>query len=153
VGAIAGCGTGSNKLDDFGTVRGRLGYVWNNMMLYGTGGWAWGRFESTLTGSCSAAPGAACPGSGVPFASGSLASSTTVGGWAAGAGGEWQVLPHWTLRVEYLHLQFNSINSNSSTTGTTTLPGLGTIPVAITASAGSKAGIDTVRFGVNYLFN
>ena len=44
---VLGCSTNSMKLEDFGTVRGRLGYAWDNLLFYGTGGWAWARSSST----------------------------------------------------------------------------------------------------------
>ena len=37
-GVAVGCDTAALKLTDFGTVRGHLGYAWNNMLLFGTGG-------------------------------------------------------------------------------------------------------------------
>ena len=32
-GGIAGCQTSSSRLNDFGTLRGRVGYSWNNVLL------------------------------------------------------------------------------------------------------------------------
>lgn len=34
----------------FGTVRGRLGYIWNNWLFYGTGGLAYGRLKYSAAG-------------------------------------------------------------------------------------------------------
>src|SRR6266581_777261 len=39
---LNGCATIHNRLDDFGTVRGRFGYAWDTVLFYGTGGFAWG---------------------------------------------------------------------------------------------------------------
>ena len=59
LGATTSCATTSGKIDDFGTVRGRLGYAFfDNFLLYGTGGFAWARDLSTDTPTCN---GAACP--------------------------------------------------------------------------------------------
>ncbi len=38
-GTIFGCGSRDSTIEDFGTVRGRLGYAFNNVLVYGTGGW------------------------------------------------------------------------------------------------------------------
>ena len=41
--------TESAKLENLGTLRARLGYAWDRVLLYGTGGWAW---SSRVTASC-----------------------------------------------------------------------------------------------------
>jgi len=153
-GTIGGCGSISSKLEDFGTVRGRVGYIWNNVMLYGTGGWAWGHAAATTTPICGASPTAPCPGAGAgPIIGDILSFSNTFGGWAAGGGAEWQFLPHWTLRLEYLHLQFNGIGMNATAAGTFIMPGCCTINSTESISARSNMGVDTVRVGMNYMFN
>src|SRR5262245_30841766 len=49
LGHTANCETSNNKLVDFATVRGRIGYAFENRVLvYGTGGFAWER-SSTST--------------------------------------------------------------------------------------------------------
>jgi outer membrane immunogenic protein len=55
---IAGCSSGASTLNDFGTVRGRLGFVWNNWLFYGTGGLAWSDSTTDRTIDC---VGALCP--------------------------------------------------------------------------------------------
>jgi outer membrane immunogenic protein len=64
-------------------------------------------------------------------------------GWTAGAGVEWQFAPHWTAKVEYQHLQFDSVSRDFNYAG---------FPTAFRHFA-SNSGTDTVRVGVNYLFN
>lgn len=66
----------------FGTVRGRLGYAMNNVMIYGTGGFAYGNVELETAG---------------------LSESRGSYGWALGAGAEVGLTPNWTARVEYLY--------------------------------------------------
>ena len=76
-----------------GTVRGRIGYAPGNWLFYATGGFAWSYDQLTLT---------------------QLASGTTDMpflwrlGWAAGAGVEVPVLPHWTARLEYLFTDYGT---------------------------------------------
>ena len=118
------------RLSDFGTVRGRVGYAWDRLMVYGTGGYAWAHEEIVRTQIIgqvnSAIPGTIESDSGL------------LSGWTAGIGAEWGVSPGWTVRAEYLHL------------------GLGTRPFTFTAAAqqvDASAQIDLVRFGVNYIFN
>jgi outer membrane immunogenic protein len=78
----------------FGTIRGRLGYSFGNIMLYGTGGLAFGtlRAESLFT-----------------------SESHTTGGWTLGAGAEYAFAPRWSAKVEYLFVDLS--NSNFAVTG------------------------------------
>ena len=49
---VIDCATSAGKIDDFGTVRGRVGYVFDNLLVYGTGGFAWARETATVTENC-----------------------------------------------------------------------------------------------------
>ena len=82
-----------------GTVRGRVGYVFNNnWLVYGTGGFAWSYDQITRT---QLAGAALPPGTD---------ESTLLWrfGWAAGAGIELPVAPNWSARVEYLYTGFDN---------------------------------------------
>jgi outer membrane immunogenic protein len=140
-----GCASGSTKVDDFGTVRARLGYVVNNFLLYGTGGWAWSHSNTDRTITCVVAGGGVCPGGPSPSPlTGMVASASgSQGGWVAGAGVEWLFAPNWTAKVEYQHLQFDNVGRDYNYTG---------FPTAFRHQV-SDTGTDTVRVGVNYLFN
>jgi outer membrane immunogenic protein len=139
------CGTRNTDVQDFGTVRGRLGYAFNNVLVFGTGGWAWGHGTNTAQVTCI---GPGCPAaSAVPPTSPAPASvSVNPSGWAAGGGMEWAFLPNWTLRADYLHLQFAGVTEDRSKSGF--FPSL-----VITSHVSSNVGVDLVRVGVNYLFN
>jgi len=105
-----------------GTVRGRIGYAPGSWLFYATGGFAWSYDQLTLT---------------------QLASGTTDMpflwrlGWAAGAGVEVPILPHWTARLEYLFTDYGTSS-------------------ALFANAGQRFNSDfslqELRFGVNYQF-
>jgi outer membrane immunogenic protein len=69
-------------VDYVGTARARLGYAWDRMMLYGTGGLAFVR----------------AGGAGIH-------QSDT--GYALGAGLEWAFAPRWSAKVEYIYHGFN----------------------------------------------
>ena len=144
-GAVTSCSNAASKIDDLGTVRGRLGYAFGNVLLYGTGGFAWAHNSNAVTLTCQ---GPGCPGTTVPFASNTSSASSTPGGWTAGGGVEWLFLPNWTIRAEYLHLQFNSYSQNFSFTGTIT-----GFPLIANSQASLRTDVDIVRVGVNYLFN
>jgi len=145
-GVTTGCATVNTKLDDFGTVRGRLGYAANNVLFYGTGGWAWSQSSVTSNLTCA---GTGCPGTSLAFTGGSASASVTAtNGWAAGAGIEWAFNRNWALRVEYLHLQFNGVSETFSSAGT-----IGAVAGTSTTSSSSNSGIDIARVGVNYIFH
>jgi outer membrane immunogenic protein len=143
-GITTGCATNNAKIEDFGTVRGRVGYAWSNVLLYGSGGWAWGGSKTTSTLTC---VGATCPATTTTFTGGNSTSSVGASGWAAGAGLEWAFARNWTVRFEYLHLQFDGVGEHFNSLGT-----VGGVPFTSTSSGSSNVGIDTVRVGVNYLF-
>jgi len=128
---VGNCTSTTVRLDDFGTLRGRLGYAWNNVLVYATGGWAWGqgKVNSSTT-------------------SGAIVDNTNnMSGWTAGAGLEVGLLsfPGWTVRLEYLHIQFDNVTDLFPAPITTRTVGI--------ASVSAVDRFDTLRFGVNYLFN
>jgi high affinity Mn2+ porin len=75
----------------FGTVRGRIGYAPGNWLIYATGGFAFAYDQQTLT---QLSTGTA----DMPF--------VWRLGWAAGAGFEAPIAPHWTAAVEYLFIEY-----------------------------------------------
>jgi outer membrane immunogenic protein len=140
-----GCASSHGKTDDFGTVRGRLGYVANNVLLYGTGGWAWSHSTVDRTVTCVVAGGGTCPGGPSPSPlTGMVANASgSQSGWVAGAGIEWGFMPNWTAKVEYLRLQFDNVGRDFSYAG---------FPTAF-RHVSTNSSLDTVRVGVNYLFS
>ncbi|HEY4142673.1 MAG TPA: outer membrane protein [Pseudolabrys sp.] len=83
--------TGEAKVPWFGTARGRLGYAFDSVMIYGTGGAAWSNLKASVT-----ALGA------------TVSTDTTKMGWTAGAGVEWMFLPRWSVKAEYLYIDSGS---------------------------------------------
>ena len=68
----------------FGTMRGRAGYAFNNILFYGTGGLAFGELRGeTWFG---------------------LAESHTSAGWTAGVGAEFGLAQNWSAKIEYLYV-------------------------------------------------
>jgi high affinity Mn2+ porin len=106
----------------FGSVRGRVGYAPGNWLFYATGGFAWTYDQLTLT---------------------QLTSGITDSpflwrlGWAAGAGVEFPVVPHWTGRFEYLFSDYG--------TSSVTFPSAG-------QRFDSNFTLQEFRAGLNYHF-
>ena len=73
----------------FGTVRGRAGYAFNNILFYGTGGLAFGGLRGETFG---------------------LSESHTSLGWTLGAGAEFGLAQNWTAKIEYLYIDLDSSN-------------------------------------------
>jgi outer membrane immunogenic protein len=90
----------ANKIDYFGTVRGRLGYAWQNWLLYGTGGYAWAHDTATRT-QLIGTVNADTPGT-------VETPTNTLTGWTAGGGLEWGFAGNWSARVEYLFMDFGT---------------------------------------------
>jgi outer membrane immunogenic protein len=145
-GLPAGCADTNTNLKDFGTVRGRLGYdlPWGPVMVYATGGWAFANVTGNSSVTCL---GVGCAAASLPFTGGTSSFSNTPSGWTAGGGIEWAVVPNWTLRMEYLHLEFDNVATNYTTT--VLAPG----PLTSTTHVTSNNGVNVFRIGLNYLFH
>ncbi len=160
---VSGTGvcSGRNDLnvDYFGTVRGRIGYAWGGVLLYATGGFAYGGVKTSFTYTDNSTY--LTPGTTYTSQHGRVTSSNTGTGWVAGAGIEYKIAPNWSLKGEY---QF--IDLGSAETGLTdTFYGSGS-KVATPCSDSptthgcyslkghlSDVSFNTVRVGVNYYFN
>ena len=105
-----------------GTARLRLGYAPGDWLFYVTGGFAWSQDQMSLTQLSTGASG-----------------SPTVWrlGWAAGAGVEVPIMPHWTARLEYLFTDYGH---------TTAHFGNGLQPIR------SDLALSELRIGLNYQF-
>ncbi len=119
----------TQKLDWFGTLRGRAGIVVTpQVLLYGTGGLAYGQVDSYST-----LPGA-------------TTANKVNAGWTVGGGIEGLIAGNWTVRLEYLYLDLGRISS-SFTSGAAALGG-GTLASGFS----SRVTDNIVRVGVNYKF-
>jgi outer membrane immunogenic protein len=95
--------TASEKLDWFGTVRGRVGVApWDRGLVYVTGGLAYGHVSlSTAMSNINSCAGNNCQ---------SGSTGPTKAGWTAGAGAEWAFFDNWSLKVEYLYFNLGSVS-------------------------------------------
>jgi outer membrane immunogenic protein len=99
-GPVTFAGGAEDKLEWFGTVRGRAGIAFDRVLWYGTGGWAYGerKIDGPLTSSNAA---------GV-IASTAFNNSNNMNGWTVGGGVEWAFWGNWTAKFEYLYIDFSS---------------------------------------------
>ena len=89
------------------TIRGRLGFAWDRLLLYGTGGVAFTdvRYTQTVT---LIVPGVA----GAPAATINVVTQTK-SGVTVGGGAEYALWNNLTLRAEYLYAQFTGVSGAS----------------------------------------
>jgi len=146
--------TTTNSVQWLGTLRGQLGYaVTPSLLVYGTGGLAYGEVNSSTTISQQLI-GAAAAGATVPYASVAGISQIRTG-WAAGAGAAWMFTSNWSAKVEYLHYDLGSA-SYSGAMSNLSGPGapvpLGTLLYTVGATSSTSFRGDIVRVGLNYKF-
>ncbi len=123
-----------------GDVTGRLGWTWGPAMIYAKGGFAW--LESKLSVRASTFDVGGAGG----LATANWSNDNTLTGWTVGGGVEWLLSPNWSVKVEYLHFDFNGDNHNwSPTFNDTNFNNSWNFKNDIT--------VDTVKLGVNYHLN
>ena len=96
---------------DIATLRGRLGYAFDRVMIFGTAGAAFVDVRGSITADCRLA---GCGVDGLRLLSSANISGYRTG-WVAGAGLEWMVSPNWIVRGEYLHIDAGTISSELAT--------------------------------------
>jgi outer membrane immunogenic protein len=116
----------TQKIDWFGTVRGRAGVLVSpKVLLYVTGGLAYGEVDSSET--IGVFPG--------------LSTNNTNVGWTVGAGIEGVIAGNWTAKLEYLYLDLGRVSGSFT-------PVVG----GDTSSYSSRITDNIVRVGLNYKF-
>jgi outer membrane immunogenic protein len=132
----------SSKLDWVSSLRARVGYLlMPNLLAYGTGGVAWGRFDYGASSFCPAVP--TC---GANYVANAALSSTQTG-FTAGGGLEWAMTTNWLVRAEYLYYRFNNAPNAVSSPG---FPPPGT---PVPSNYGwSATNVSVARAGVSYKF-
>jgi opacity protein-like surface antigen/outer membrane receptor protein involved in Fe transport len=115
---------------DSETVRGRLGYAFDNLMVYGTGGLAWSSNQyvrTQLTGTLNLAT-----------AGTEEAVNKYLNGWTMGVGAAFAFMQDWNAFAEY---RFTSFGSS------------GILLPFSQLSTNTKTSVNTIDVGVNYRFN
>jgi outer membrane immunogenic protein len=135
VGTPAGlsCKTASTWL---GTFRGRFGYAWDRVLVFGTAGIAGANVQTGLN---------------------TLPPQTNFDiGWTAGAGVEVAFADHWTFKVEYLFVDLGNVSCNHGyscgydSPATTTGGGTPTIVLAGNSNSTVKLNENLIRVGINF---
>ena len=131
ISGFTGSASGSvgSKVDWFGTLRARAGWLYGPLLFYGTGGLAYGQTTSSYSGTYT---GLSTPYSG--------SKSNTGVGWTAGVGIEYAVTPNVSLKTEYKYVDLGSYNLLNTSGGG------GTINID------ADTHFHTLEVGLNYRF-
>ncbi len=126
----SGLSSNQTNVFDSESARGRLGYAFDNILFYGTGGWAWSSdqfIRTQLAGTLNLAT-----------AGTDEAVNTYLGGWTVGGGIAVALAQNWNVFAEYRYIDYES--------STVTLP---FSQLSTTTTTKTSA----IEAGVNYKFN
>ena len=124
----------SVDIDWFGTVRARAGIAWDRVLVYGTGGLAFGSIDYNARIEYDA-----------PLTA-KLSSDDVEWGWVLGAGVEYALTDNWTVKGEYQYINLGDVTASGpirDDDGDDT---------GDTARSSRDIDFHTVRIGINYKF-
>ena len=89
---IVGVYTLETKIQALGSITGRAGFAFDNVLVYGKGGWAWAsnKVEATIVGV------------------GSASDTQFHNGWTIGGGLEFGFAPGWSAKAEYMYVDLGT---------------------------------------------
>jgi outer membrane immunogenic protein len=123
----------TSNLSDVALGTARLGYAWDNLLLYVKGGGAWGHTSSSSQSFAGAA------------LISTTASSTNRTGWTVGTGIEFMMMQNVSARFEYDHIDFG--------TQAITVAGTSGAIAGTTSTLNSRDTVDMLTIGLNYKFS
>ena len=128
----------TNRIDDFGTVRGRLGLAVDRTLLYFTAGLAFGEVANSVQYNSSKFP---------TFNTPSYNLDSTRFGWVVGSGLEYAFTPTWTMKGEAIYAQLNTVTANWVS------PGSQSFPANAVYNTRFNTSVAVIRAGLNYKFD
>jgi outer membrane immunogenic protein len=128
----------TNRLNDLGTVRGRLGLAVDRTLLYFTAGLAYGEVANTVLYNSVKFPTSTTPSFNI---------DSTRFGWVVGSGLEYGLTSNWTVKGEAIFAQLNTATANWVS------PGSPTFPANAIYNMRFNTSVAVVRAGLNYKFD
>jgi outer membrane immunogenic protein len=122
--------TAHTTADIQGSIRGRLGIAWDRVLIFATGGVAFGGFNTNVS---LAAP---------PFFASASRSNTRVG-WTVGGGIEYAITNNWSIQAEYRFTDFGTIRNGD----------LAGLPVGDFVNGHRRLQQNQVQAGFSYKFD
>jgi outer membrane immunogenic protein len=119
-------------LNYFGTVRGRLGYAFDQTLIYATGGFAYGGVDYKGVATRNKTPFDTLY---------DVRRDDVDTGYAVGGGVEFRVSPNWSIKAEY---QYIDLGEDRLTAGAGEKPGVNTATIKV------ENEFHTFRVGLNY---
>jgi outer membrane immunogenic protein len=133
--AVGGSALVTNSIENFGTVRGRVGVALGRWMPYVTAGGGYGTFQSSINAG--------------PL--GTFSSPSSHGFFAVGTGLEVMVWDHASFKIEYLYMDTGTTTNSFAALTPAALAFLGTSSVG-TLTASTRVRDNIFRAGLNYHF-
>jgi outer membrane immunogenic protein len=126
--------TAHTSADVQGSIRGKAGIAWDRVMIYGTGGVAFGGFSTNLT--------LAAPNFIPPFFATADTSNTRTG-WTAGGGLQFAVTNNWWIYGEYRFSDFGTIRNGA----------FPNVPAGVFFNGSRRLQDNQVQAGFSYKFD
>jgi outer membrane immunogenic protein len=126
--------TAQSTADVQGSIRGKAGIAWDRVMIYGTGGVAFGGFSTNLT--------LAAPNFIPPFFATADTSNTRTG-WTAGGGLQFAVTNNWWVYGEYRFSDFGTIRNGA----------FPNVPAGVFFNGSRRLQENQVQAGFSYKFD
>ncbi len=126
--------TARTTADVQGSIRGKAGIAWDRLLIYGTGGVAFGGFNTDFT--------LAAPNSVPPFFATANTSSTRTG-WTAGGGLQFAVTNNWWVYGEYRFSDFGTLRNGA----------FPNVPAGVFFNASRRLQENQVQGGFSYKFD
>ena len=125
----------TNRLNDLGTVRGRLGLAVDRTLFYFTAGLAFGEVANSVQYNSSRFPPLNVP---------SYNLDSTRFGWVVGSGLEYALSPTWSMKGEAIYAQLNSVTASWIS------PGSQSFPANAVYNTRFNTSVAVIRAGLNY---
>jgi len=130
--------TNSSEAKFLATIRPRVGITFDRILLYATGGVAFGTVKTNDT-FC----GFGCP-PGDPSVVQAVSATTTRTGWTVGGGLEYGITNNWSVKAEYLYVDLGSFD--------TVMPTCASCGFPTDITVHHKYTDNIARAGLNYRF-
>lgn len=142
--------TVKQRINYLGTVRARLGYLYDpTFLVYVAGGFAYGNVTLDTAWSAQESLGPTV----FPAVATQNNLSKTLSGWTAGVGVEWLFKPNWSARIEYTYYYLNDLNApvTLAQINASSSPSMRWGNAA--ANTNLSVSTETIRVGINYHFS